>query len=60
MQAHLAAVTAEHPDEPVMWCGDLNVAHRDMDLAESEKKRNKASFPPRSKPKSCLPLGCTV
>jgi exodeoxyribonuclease III len=41
MQAHLAALAAERPSDAVILCGDLNVAHRDVDLTDPKPKRNK-------------------
>ena len=39
LQQHLAQVQTFK--KPVIWCGDLNVAHRDVDITDCKKKRNK-------------------
>jgi len=41
LKKHLDAIGRENPKLPLILCGDLNVAHRDMDVTDPKKKRNK-------------------
>ena len=41
LRSHLAELRKKHPKGHVVWTGDLNVAHRDCDVKDPQKKRNK-------------------
>lgn len=43
-RAFLAHVTSLEADKPVLWCGDLNVAHREIDLANPKANVGKHGF----------------
>jgi len=35
--------------KPIIWCGDLNVAHKEMDLANPSKNKKTAGFTPEER-----------
>ena len=41
LREHLRALEEKRPNCRVVWTGDLNVAHRDQDVMDPKKKRNK-------------------
>lgn len=43
-EAFLAYVLALEAEKPVIWCGDLNVAHREIDLKNPSANRRNAGF----------------
>ncbi len=49
LQKYLKALESEHA-KPVIWCGDLNVAHQNIDLyGASKAKEKQAGFTPEEK-----------
>lgn len=49
MLAHLAWVKAVHPDKAVVYCGDLNVAHTEIDLCNPRANMRAAGFSPQER-----------
>ena len=43
--------------KPVIWCGDLNVAHREIDLKNPASNHNNAGFTDREREKMSILLG---
>ncbi len=48
LRAHLTKLAAE---QPVIYCGDLNVAHREIDLKNPKSNQNNAGFTPQEREK---------
>lgn len=42
--AYLAFMKELHAEKPVIFCGDLNVAHREIDLARPKENKGKKGF----------------
>lgn len=49
MLAHLAWVKATHPDKVMVYCGDLNVAHQEIDLCNPKSNAKSAGFSPQER-----------
>ena len=49
MLAHLGWVKAMHPDKVLVYCGDLNVAHQEIDLCNPKGNAKSAGFSPQER-----------
>ncbi len=50
-EAFLKHLKQLEENKPVIFCGDLNVAHREIDLRNPESNRNNAGFTPQERKK---------
>ncbi len=47
--AHLAWVKAAHPQKALIYCGDLNVAHQEIDICNAKANAKSAGFSPQER-----------
>lgn len=49
MLGHLAWVKGAHPDKVLVYCGDLNVAHNEIDICNAKANMRSAGFSPQER-----------
>jgi exodeoxyribonuclease-3 len=49
MLAHIAWVKAAYPEKAVIYCGDLNVAHQEIDICNPKSNAKSAGYSPQER-----------